>query len=148
MIWKTEEIPDNCFLFCNVHKGYLSKKDNSPNPSAFYNTPKTGDNLSTDWDKYSSAEESRERIGLQYKFGTTEFKNSSDFFIYAFETFKVRKIIPLQKVIHDPLQHLPPRLGIPNNRSHSIIIGDKGDKNDPEVRLKLVDAGEWAIAPK
>jgi len=148
MKWpKDEHIPNESILFCRVHIGMISKKNNLPNPSAFYNTPRTGDNLSTDWDKYSTAEESRDRIGLQYRHGTTEFKNKLKFNIYSFSARKIRSITPEQIPEHDPHQNIPEILGDPNNRSHSIIIGDKGEKNDPEVRLKLVEIGDWAIGP-
>ena len=148
MVWpKDEHIPDESFLFCRVHFNNISR-DKSSKPSTFFNTPRNGDNLSSDWDKYTSAQESRDRIGRQYKFGKTEFKNKSDFFIYNFLAGNIRQITPEQRLEHDPLQNDPEIEGIPNNRSHSIIIGDKGDKNDPEIRLKFVEIGSWAIGPE
>ncbi|MCF6404912.1 hypothetical protein L3C95_18575 [Chitinophaga filiformis] len=50
-----------------------------------------------------------------------------------------------QQIAHDPIYCDPEMAGAPNNIAHSIMIGDKG--NDEEFRIKLVEAGSWAIGP-
>ncbi len=84
-------------------------------------------------------------MAKQKKFGKEEFKNPADFFIYKFNVSNLRLIeTPKQFVEHDPVFNEPEIVGTPNNRSHSIIIGDK---SDPELRIKLADMGEWEISP-
>lgn len=143
--WIKEVIPDDAILYCRVHKNFISSKTGKPKESAFHNTPKTGDNLSSDWNKYTTPKESRALIGRQYRFGKTEFKDPNVFFIIQLETEKISAKIIGQTIEHDPVFNEPELDGIPNNRAHSIIIGDK---NDPEIRLKFVEICEWAIAPE
>lgn len=146
-MWKKEVIPDEDFLYCRIHNQFVNRKVTPflPKESAFTNTPKEGDNLSTDWDKYTTAEDCRNLVAKQKKVGKDEFKNPNDFCIYKFNVNNIRLIeTPKQIVEHDPIFNEPEAVGTPNNRSHAIIIGDK---SDPELRLKLADLGEWAISP-
>lgn len=149
-LWQIEYIPDEDNLFCRVHFSKINRKVDGtpPKPNAFFNTPFNGDNLSSDWDRYTTAIESRELISKQFRYNTQEFKNQYDFFIYKLDVEIVRQISPQQNVEHDPIENFPEKVGLPNNRSHSIIIGDKGDKNDTEIRLKFSTSGTWAIKPE
>ncbi|RFM30975.1 hypothetical protein [Chitinophaga silvisoli] len=144
-------IPNKDHVFCRVVDSFISSKDKKPRASAFSNTPKTGNNLSCDWDKYCTAESSRALIGKQYRPNTTEFKDPSKFYIYQLNVGEIRGIkIPEreQEIEHDPLLNDPEIPGSPNNQAHSIMIGNKGhEKDDPELRLKLVEIGSWAIGP-
>ena len=139
--WPVEPIPDTDTLFCYVHSSSaIKKKKINLSPKAFRNTPfKGGTDLSSDWNKYSTAEETRERIGKQKK-GNGEFKKSTDYYVVSFLVSDILKTIPNQQVIHDPIQDEPNQ---PDNRSHTQIFGDK----DEEVRLKMVDMAKWEIAP-
>lgn len=143
-IWPIEEIPTSATLYCRVHKNFISSKTGKPKETAFHNTPRDGDNLSSDWNKYTTAEESRARIGLQINPRKNIFKTPEDFYIIEFQVQDILDHVPDQSVTHDPVQNIPEVVGTPNNRSHAIIIGEK---NDPEIRLKLVDICEWAIGP-
>lgn len=142
--WPKENISIESRLFCRVHYQKVNKVNGAPAPSAFYNTPKTGPDLSSDWDKYSNPQQSRALIGFEYKLGTTVFKNPEDFFITEFLVENIYKLELNQIVEHSPKQIIPDEIGNPNNRAHSSIIGDK---NDEELRLKFVGISEWRIAP-
>jgi len=105
--WIKEAIPDDAILYCRVHKNFISSKTGKPKESAFHNTPKTGDNLSSYWNKYTTAEQSRALIGKQYRFGKTEFKDPNVFFIIQLEVEKILKEIIGQTVEHDPISNEP-----------------------------------------
>ena len=80
--------------------------------------------MSTDWDKYSTAEETQRRVksSLPEENGVVRLNVGG-----------VRAIKPLS-VEHEPE---------PDNRAHTAVLGDK--KKDPEVRLKLQRLAEWVI---
>ena len=143
-IWENEPIPDTDNVFCFIHTlANVNPKTGKPRAAAFHNTPKQGNNLSCDWEKYSTPEETRSRIGKQFKTGSTEFKNPLLFAVVVFHVQVLRTDEFAQNVEHDPIYHNPEILGIPNNRAHSIIIGEK----DEETRLKMVDMAQWVIHP-
>jgi hypothetical protein len=145
-MWDTEEINNESNLFVRVAKSFISK-DNNPRASAFTNTPKSGDNLSSDWDKYCTAESSRESIGKQKKFKDGTYKDPSLFFIWSFNSGELRnEAVPNQEIEHDPVYNNPQDEYVPNNRAHSIIIGEKPE-NNAEFRVSLLKIGHWAIAP-
>lgn len=149
--WSTEIISAEQNLYCRIHKSYVRNLDTEPtvNEGAFYNTPRTGDNLSTDWEKYSTPDECRQRVGKQYKTGTQNFKDPEDYFVVSLNVNDILTAIPVkQEVKHDPIYNSPEQTGNLNNRAHSIIIGSKGDKSDPEIRMKFKEISKWEIAPQ
>jgi len=77
-------------------------------PIAFRNHPPDGGVMSTDWEKYSTAEECRGRA-----------KIPADNALIRMNTGLVRQV-PGQTVVHEPL---------PENRAHTGVHGDK--KSDP-----------------
>jgi hypothetical protein len=145
-MWQIEKIENTHCIFLRVHKDFISSKDNLPKASAFTNTPAIGDNLSCDWCKYCSAITSRELLAKQKKKDGT-FKNPLLFFIWRLNVGEIReKISPNQIVNHDPIFENPENEFIPNNRAHSIIIGEK-PVNNAEFRVQLLRVGNWAICP-
>ncbi len=135
-------IPNEDDVYCYIHKDNISKTG-KPRSAAFQNTPRDGDNLSCDWSQYTSPEETKARIGKQFRTRTTEFKNPNLFGISRFKVDDLRQKV-MQKVEHDPIFSDPEILGQPNNYAHSIIIGEK----DEETRLKMADElSEWVILP-
>ncbi len=144
-MWEVEKhFPDEDFLYIRVGEGYVSR-DLKPRAVAFSNTPKNGTNLSSDWSKHCTPESSRELTGKQKNI-KGEYKNPLSFSIWQFNIGKLRQIVkPLQNIKHEPLYNNPEIDGEPNNRAHSIIIGDKPD--NLEFRALMVLAGEWAIPP-
>ena len=141
--WEREDhVPDDDHLYCYVHKSMAKEK---PSKRAFQNTPSTGNNLSSDWSKYSTPEQTRARLAKQKKLGKDgnykeEFKRPEDYYVVQLRVGHIRTEISSQQIEHDPIQGNP---DIPDNLAHTIIIGEK----DEEVRLKFVDIAEWAIPP-
>ncbi len=147
--WETEEkIPNEGILYVRVHKDKVQKKGPTigfPNPGAFKNTPEAGPDLSSDWNKYSTPEESRKRIGREYRPSKPgEFKDSSDFYIASFLVQDIYNLDLNQKIEHSPLQdNFPYELvGKPWNRSHCSIIGDAEER-----RVRMIDIAKWEIPP-
>jgi hypothetical protein len=116
-MWNVETIPDGDFLFMRVHKCYLSKGE--LNLGVFRNQ---GEGMSTDWEKYSTAEQSRNRATVP-----------SDNFIIKLSVAGVRAIEKLT-VVHEPFE---------TNQAHSEVFGEK----TTEARFKLGRVFEWAIKP-
>ena len=147
-MWSVEPIPDNSWVYVRVFKFHC--KRGQLQKSAFENTPRDGDNLSCDWDRYSTPESSRALIGRQ-KNREGLYKNPLDFFIWKFSVQKLREFeLHQQTVKHEPIYNDPEQDGIPNNQAHSAIYGQKRDENkdnDAKFRVRLARAGEWAIPP-
>lgn len=142
-MWEKEIIDNESFVFSRVHKDFISSKDNLPKSSAFSNTPRDGDNLSCDWDKYCTSESSRALISKQIK-KDGSFKNPDLFSIWEMKVGRVRnEISPKQIVEHDPIYNNPEEIGLPNNQAHSIIIGEK-PTNNAEFRVGLLKIGSWS----
>ena len=57
--WASEEIPNDDYLWMRVHKNDLPNGDIAP--GAFKNRPTTKDGMSTDWEKYATPQETRNR---------------------------------------------------------------------------------------
>lgn len=142
-MWIVETIGDNYSLYIRIHINFISSKDGNPQAGAFKNTPKEGDNLSSDWSKYCTPDSSLELIGKQKK-KDGSFKNPKLFYIWEMNVGKIRnRINPSQKVNHDPIYNNPELDGHPNNRAHSIIIGEK--PNNAEFRVNLLKVGDWVL---
>src|SRR5229473_7620854 len=99
-MWPTEEIPEEDKLFMRVHPS--NAKDGNLNPGAFRNHGQPGkpEGMSTDWEKYSTANESRNRAR----------KNPAVYGVVSMVAGKVRQI-PGQMVTHTP--------DYPTNRAHT-----------------------------
>ncbi len=118
--WQKEHISDEDFLYRRVHRKLLNSSG-GVRAGAF--TDHKGA-MSTDWNRYSSPEETRNRIsGL----------SPEEFAVVALPVSEVRNLG--QIVEHDPL---------PDNRAHSNVIGEK----DAEVRLKLTRICKIVIPSK
>lgn len=140
-----EVISDYHCVYVRVFHKNL-KDDNSPTTNAFSNTPKEGDNLSSDWCKYCSPNSSRALIAKQKSQTTGQYKNPYDFYIWKFNVLALHLLDVTQRVEHQPTYNEPEIDGEPNNRVHSIIIGAK-PVNKAEFKRQVKRAGEWAIAP-
>lgn len=144
-MWPIEYIPNEDKLHCRVHKAFLKNNDESPSASAFKNTPEDGDNLSTDWSKYSTPEQCREIVSKMIHAKTMLPKRPDDYFVYSFGVEAIRRILPIKPgVLHDPIFNHPEVINQPNNRAHSIIRTSR-EGNDNYFRLELVRIGEWSI---
>ncbi|SRR5258706_10211100 len=101
--WEIELIPDADRIFMRIHRQWL-KPDGTVAPGAFKDQ---GDSMSTDWDKYRTAQEAR-----------TAARVPVDNAVISMNVGKVRTI-PNTKVQHDPM---------PDNRAHTGVIGPKTSK--------------------
>ena len=124
-----EEIPNNDILFYRIHQQYIDHEENDEKkrikPSAFDPQPKpNGTEMSVDWSKYSTAQDSKERARKPEKNGIVSFNSAS-----------IRESPPQLKVNHRPTY----------NRAHSIIFDVLPDSNDPEIRIKLRRECKWEI---
>ncbi len=119
--WQPEDIPPAARLFMRVHKNWF---DNGEiNPGVFRNV---GEGMSTDWEKYSDAERTRQRAK----------KTPEENAVIALVVGEVRGV-PGQTVVHTPLKPDGTKEGKERegNRAHTDVVGEK--KKDPEVRKAL-----------
>lgn len=152
MTWPVEPIPDEDDLYFHVHHqkiGYDEEGLPVLKESALTNTPETGPNKSCDWSEYSTPEATWALLGKQYRHGKTEFKNPDHFFVYSHSVSAWRTVhekskdFAEQTVNHDPIETTSEGVGSPNNRAHSIIIGDKKDK----LRVVMARLAQWRVLP-
>ena len=105
--WPKEDIPDGDRLFYRVHRSLCRRGEIGVNVFRHQ-----GDGMSTDWEKYSTPEESRNRA-----------KKPLENAVVSLIAGEVAKI-PGQQIEHTP---------IPRNRSHADVFGEK----NVEVRVHL-----------
>ena len=118
--WQPEQIPDEDRLFMRVHTTWIPRGEVSP--GAFQNRPAGATGMSTDWQRYSTPEQTRQRS-----------KKPSEQAVIELIVGEVRGL-PWQTVEHKPFS---------DNRAHTEVVGEK----DEEVRLKLTRMYRWAIQP-
>jgi hypothetical protein len=113
--WPAEAIPDADFLYLRVpRRSWIENK------LAVFRDHEGA--MSTDWEKYSTPEETRQRAR----------RNPADYGVLRMECRLVRSV-------PQAVEHSPDSLR--NNRAHTNVIGEKS----PEVRLKLSRISGWAI---
>jgi hypothetical protein len=118
--WTSEPIPDENYLWMRVHKSYLANGDIAP--GTFKNRPTPQDGMSTDWEKYATPQDTRDRGRV-----------SADNAVIRLLVGDIRKI-PAQTVTHTPDAKT-------QNRAHTDVFGEK----TPEVRIKLRRISEIVI---
>jgi len=131
--WEQEEVPDNALLFMRVHRS-LVDEFGQVMPRAFVNhsdpnDPSSQPGMSTDWEKYSSAEECRQKANQSGK-------QPANYAVVQMRVGEVRGI-PEQSVVHSPINE-PPII----NRAHTDVFGEK----DEEVRLSLFQISAVALS--
>ena len=122
--WPIEAIPDTDMLYYRIHKTrYLETSRALPSDAPKDELPPNlfkfiqGD-LSVDWSKYATPQESKDRARVPTDNGIVEFE-AGDVRAQAHE------------VVHTPEQ---------NNRAHSSVRGD-----EPKVRITLSRIAQWTI---
>lgn len=118
-MWDSEIIPDEDILYYRIHKNFIVEGELSP--GVFRNGGQAA--MSTDWSKYSSAEETKNRV-------RDNNKDPDNYGVVEFSTGQVRGIP--QEVTHTPSR---------NNQAHTSVSGEKS----PEARLKFMEIYEWSI---
>jgi hypothetical protein len=135
--WPVEEIPDPDGLFYRVSIGWLRPGDLRIAPGIFR---ENRGSISSDWEKYSTAAQTRSRQGRPESFAVIRM-------IAGF----VREIDGLT-VLHSPIQNIDPQL---DNRAHSSICGlespvsakpDLGRKEKIRTELQM-RFNNWEIPP-
>jgi hypothetical protein len=128
-----EEVPDIDVLFYRIHKTKVDFSEPDPKKKikllAFDPQPQGGTEMSTDWNKYSTPVESRNRARVPEDNG-----------IVSFSVLKVReKPYPLS-VRHDPTltEHF-------KNRAHTVVFEVPPRHNDIGIRIKLRDICIWEM---
>jgi hypothetical protein len=117
--WAVEDIPDGDTLYMRGHRQFL-KPDGSLSAACFRNRPDDSGGMSTDWERYSTPEDTRNRA-----------RGPMDNAVIALNVGQVR-MIPDQVVQHSPVFGHP---DLPDNRAHTDILGSK--EHDPEVRRRF-----------
>jgi hypothetical protein len=129
--WPIEVVPNGDTIYRRAHKQKF--KNGEAQPSAF----ELVDGLSTDWEKYSTAKETRQRAPKPFDNG-----------VVSLSVEGVRGINTLT-VDHSPIQRgskLQDVKGnpIPPNRAHTDVNGP----NTPEMRDKLSKLAKLEILPE
>jgi hypothetical protein len=101
--WQKEHIPDTDNVFFRAHRNLCPKGEIAPNVFREQNG-----GISTDWEKYSTAAECRNRA-----------RSPADNAVLRLNVGDVRGIDRLE-VDHSPVKHEAP---LPDNRAHSDILG-------------------------
>lgn len=123
--WPAEEIPDDHKLYMRVHRNNVVNRELTPVALRDHAPPNGGRaGMSTDWCRYSSPEETRQRA-----------KSSPDNYGVVEMVVSVVRAIPGVVVEHTPE---------PKNRAHTDVFGDKKDQ---EIRVRLTRACHWVIDP-
>ena len=125
MIWNTEEIPDIDSQYLRIHKNNI--RDGDVIPGAFRERGEGEDRgMSTDWSKYSTPIETRNRARIPKDNGVLHFLTGD------LRHFNLN-------VFHRPIQNNP---YIEDNRAHTNVKG-----LTTEVRLKLLSIFVCDIPP-
>lgn len=130
--WVPEDILDTSFLFMMVHRQNYDFQKDEPFPGAFRDQ---GDAMSTDWDKYSTAEQTRNRA---------ERSLPEENAVIALRVEAVRRIWDGRVLLS--VDHTPDI--VRHNRAHTDV---RGNKKGPNVRLQLIQLSRpprMRIAPR
>ncbi len=139
--WYPEELPTHHYLYKFVKEKLI--RDGEVLAEAFHNVGVIGEpsyGMSTDWSKYSSPDETKNRpADKTARYGVARIQVGDV------------GIVNYQKAVHDPLFH--GRNNRQNNRSHTNIVGPKSTKDGIDkptrdlIRLKFVDLFEIIFEP-
>lgn len=140
LIYPKKNIDSKAILFKFIHFNTIDVDTLKPQSGNF-----KSDELSCDWDKYSTPEKTRALIGKQFINGTTQFKNENHYFICKLEVNKLMNLDPKQEFKHDPIFNFPTKTGYPNNKAHSLIIGKKDSKDILKARGQISMNSKWVL---
>ena len=118
--WPQEQIPDRDDMFMRAHWMFFRARHLQP---GVFRSHDGG--MSADWDKYSSAEETRQRA-----------KTPQDNAVISLSAGSIRNINTLN------VQHTPE----PTNRAHSDVTGFPEGEDFTEIRVLLLAASNIVIA--
>jgi hypothetical protein len=131
-----EEIPNEDLLYYRIHAVNIDNEEKDPTKKiklvAFDPHPKGSTQMSTNWDKYSTALELQQLAKVPENNG-----------VVSFVVNDIRKIPYPLEAIHDPVltEHF-------RNQAHTVVVDIPQRKNDIGIRLKLRDICSWEILIK
>lgn len=135
-LWEAEQIPDADSLFYRVAVGWLKPGDIKIRPNLF---KENKGSISTDWEKYSTAAQTRSRPGGGERFA-----------VIRMVAGEVREIEGMT-VVHSPVQNVS---GQVDNQAHTSIFGLEASLGTIElghkerVRTQLAQRfNTWEIPP-
>jgi hypothetical protein len=140
LIYPTKIINLDAILYRHIKFNQISKSTFRPSANNFKDPE-----LSCDWDKYTTPQQSLKIISKQYKHNSKEFKNEKEYFICGIYVKDNLNLNPAQNFLHNPIFHLITKRGAPNNRAHSIIVGDKSEKDALKARGQLAARAKWIM---
>ncbi len=125
--WPVEDIPDTAELFMRVLHNHI--EDGKPMPGAFrVRGEEEQQGMSTDWNKYSTPIETRNRI--------RQDRSATEYGVLGMNV-GVARSVPNQAILHAP---------IVENRAHTNVTGPIGAKNQKtEIRLRFMQISYWVI---
>jgi hypothetical protein len=107
-VWPIEDIPNCDSLYMRVHRRWFDSSGDL-DPGCFQNHPKQAGGMSTDWSRYASPPDTRNR-GLR--------SGPADNAVLTLGVGAVREI-PSQIVLHAPLQN---DADLPDNRAPTEVL--------------------------
>lgn len=113
---QVEHVPDASHVFMRIHKNNFSKENNEILRTAF---DAHGKGMSVDWDKYSRADETRNRV--------IPPKSPSNYAVGKMSVAKIRNCAPAQDVIHSPSA---------SNQAHCNVVGSR-EMTDLEIWIQF-----------
>jgi hypothetical protein len=123
VVWAAEAIPNEAHAYMWAHRTYFRGKMLLPGVFRV-----RGDGMSTDWDKYSTPEETQARA-----------KNPEDNAVLRLPVASIRAIKNLD-IKHTPKSEPPP------NRAHSDVLGiPNSGEEQTEIRASLLEIASIVI---
>ncbi|MBI3896512.1 MAG: hypothetical protein HY313_11340 [Acidobacteria bacterium] len=123
--WPVEEIPDAELVFMRARREHI--RDGELQPGVFRSH---GNGMSVNWERYASAEETKQQAQLVKK-------DPDNYAVISMPVIRIRRIDDLR------VEHTPE----PTNRAHSDVFGlpQKGEQLT-EIRLRLRDIATIVIS--
>ena len=132
-MWPVEKIPIKSRLFYRIHETWIDEGE--VNPGVFQQRgEETEKGMSTDWEKYSTPQQSRLRCKNPQKNGVINFITKD---LRGLQL----EVIHSPFIINEPIKKKP---WIKSNRAHTNV---KGDVENVKIRLQLLDLFKWEIQP-
>jgi hypothetical protein len=124
------------------------KNKKIPSVGCFSLKPADNMKLSVDWNKMTTPEQAIARIGSEFRFGKSEFKNWRDWELYGMEVEFLLNLPPVSSVFYDPIVNSIHKEGQPNNPAHSLVVfQDNPIEDEPEIILMIRDHAKDRSVP-
>ncbi|AMR32402.1 hypothetical protein A0256_13700 [Mucilaginibacter sp. PAMC 26640] len=139
--WHEETINSGSILYRQCHFGQrhlVGKKRRHPNEANF-SLGVGEDGLSFDWDKYVCPEKCSVIKGITTN-RSGNFFNHQDYSIFKYPVDELKNVEGIIGFKHNPVFNgAPASVGLPNNKSHTLVFIDRSDEHYNQVRMNLTD---------